>query len=489
MDKFRFSIDRGGTFTDVYAQCPGGKVRIMKLLSEDPLNYPDAPREAIRRIIGEELGYNISQNELLDSTHIEWIRMGTTVATNALLERKGEKCALVITSGFRDLLYIGNQSRPNLFDLCIDMPEVIYEEVVEVNERVCMVQDSCKLGLTSPVVMGTTGEKLYVWQMLDKEKLQSDLQRVFNLGIRSLAVVLMHSYAFPDHEISVGELAKEMGFTHVSLSSHVMPMVRIVPRGFTACVDSYLTPSIQRYVQGFLAGFKDPNNLKVLFMQSDGGLTPTNKFIGSRAILSGPAGGVVGYAVTTLLEDENMFHKPVIGFDMGGTSTDVSRYHGNYEHVFETTIAGISIQAPQLDINTVAAGGGSRLFFRSGMFVVGPESAGANPGPMCYGRGGPLTVTDANLCLGRLLPEYFPCIFGPQEDQPLDKQITMEAFQELTNTINTFIHEQDPKSTPMSLQEVAMGFVKVANETMCRPIRALTQVSVVIKSFILLNQI
>ncbi|XP_003387513.1 PREDICTED: 5-oxoprolinase [Amphimedon queenslandica] len=469
--KYRFSIDRGGTFTDVFGETPDGRVVVLKLLSEDPLNYPDAPREAIRRILTSELGpESVEEDGLIDSKYIEWIRMGTTVATNALLERKGERCALVINQGFKDLLYIGNQSRPDLFDLSVSMPQVIYDKVVEVKERVCLVRNDCHMNLQCTVVTGSTGEKVHVWEDIDKDQLVKDLQYLLEEGINSLAVVLLHSYTYQEHEKQIGSLAKEMGFTHVSLSSDVMPMVKIVPRGYTACADAYLTPCIKRYVNGFCSGFKDPNDLKILFMQSDGGLTSMDSFIGSRAILSGPAGGVVGYGQTT-----SLFGKPVIGFDMGGTSTDVSRYDNNYEHVFETTVAGITIQAPQLDINTVAAGGGSRLFFRSGLFVVGPESAGANPGPACYGKGGPLTITDANLVLGRLIPEYFPSIFGPNEDQCLMLDRSLSLMAELTETINLFLLETDPHRKPLSTQEVAMGFIAVANESMSRPIRALTQ--------------
>ncbi|XP_077982211.1 5-oxoprolinase-like isoform X2 [Glandiceps talaboti] len=475
--KFCFAIDRGGTFTDIYAKCPNGKVRVMKLLSEDPSKYPDAPREGIRRILEMETGQTMPASEPLDTSLIDWIRMGTTVATNALLERKGEPMALAITKGFQDLLYIGNQARPKIFDLEIVTPDVLYDEVVEVSERVVLEQDKCQVekkpGLQT--VTGTTGEKLEVWQAVDKEQLRKDLQKVLDKGIKSLAVVLLHSYTFDGHECEVGDLAKEMGFTHVSLSSHVMPMIRAVPRGFTACADAYLTPHIKTYVHGFASGFKNElEGCRVLFMQSDGGLTPMDRFNGSRAILSGPAGGVVGYAVTTYGKESNL---PVIGFDMGGTSTDVSRYEGQYEHVFETTTAGVTIQAPQLDINTVAAGGGSMLMFRSGLFVVGPESAGANPGPTCYRKGGPLTVTDANLVLGRLLPEYFPRIFGPKEDQSLDKDATVNAFKKLSTEVNEFLSSQ-PEGTQkeaLSVEEVAMGFIRVANETMCRPIRALTQ--------------
>ncbi|XP_060073815.1 5-oxoprolinase-like [Ylistrum balloti] len=474
-DKFQFAIDRGGTFTDIWARCPGGRVKVMKLLSVDPKNYPDAPREGIRRIMEEVGGRALPPDEPIDSAQIDWIRMGTTVATNALLERKGERMALAITKGFRDLLHIGNQARPNIFDLEIVAPDQLYEEVIEVEERVVFQQDRCEIKKACPIVTGTTGEKLEVWRSVDVSQLRQDLQRLLDRGIRSLAVVLLHSYTFADHEQEVGRVAKEMGFHQVSLSSDVMPMVRVVPRGYTACADAYLTPCIKNYVAGFASGFQGGvQGTRVLFMQSDGGLTPVDKFNGSRAILSGPAGGVVGYALTTYKKESNL---PVIGFDMGGTSTDVSRYAGHYEHVFETTTAGVTIQAPQLDINTVAAGGGSMLFFRAGLFVVGPESAGADPGPTCYMKGGPLTITDANLCLGRILPDYFPKIFGRTQDKPLDEKSTRKAFQKLTREVNEFLlHQHSTEShQPMTEEEIAMGFIRVANETMCRPIRALTQ--------------
>jgi len=468
-DKFCFAIDRGGTFTDVYALCPGGKVRVMKLLSVDPANYPDAPREGIRRILESETGTKMPPNQPIDTSLIEWIRMGTTVATNALLERKGERMALVVTKGFKDVLFIGNQARPKLFDLEIQCPEVLYEEVVEVDERLLLQSDRCQLDKKDwRKVEGSTGEGIHVVKELDRQKLKKDLEKLREKGISSIACVLMHSYLHSEHEQLVGSIAAEVGFGHVSLSSQVMPMVRIVPRGFTASADAYLTPCIKKYLSGFSSGFK--NNLagtNVLFMQSDGGLTPMDSFNGSRAILSGPAGGVVGYAMTTYQQETDL---PVIGFDMGGTSTDVSRYAGNYEHVFESTTAGVTIQAPQLDVNTVAAGGGSMLFFRSGLFVVGPESASAHPGPVCYRKGGPLAITDANLCLGRILPEYFPKIFGKSEDQPLDRAGSVAAFDKLTVEINEF-----DESKVMSKEEVAMGFIAVANEAMCRPIRALTQ--------------
>uniref|UniRef100_A0A3Q1IL25 5-oxoprolinase, ATP-hydrolysing n=1 Tax=Anabas testudineus TaxID=64144 RepID=A0A3Q1IL25_ANATE len=459
--KFNFAIDRGGTFTDVFAQLPDGRERVLKLLSWDPQNYKDAPTEGIRRVLEEETGQAFPRDQPVDTSLIGWIRMGTTVATNALLERQGERTALLVTKGFKDLLHIGTQARPKLFDLEVAVPEVLYEEVIEVDERVVLMQDDC-----------STGDSLEVWRELNLESVEKDLRGVLSRGITSLAVLLLHSYTWSNHEQAVGTLARRLGFTQVSLSSEVMPMVRAVPRGYTVCADAYLTPKIHQYLKGFTSGFKDClKDVDVLFMQSDGGLTPMEQFCGSRAVLSGPAGGVVGYAITSYSQMEQ---KPVIGFDMGGTSTDVSRYAGQYEHVFEATTAGVTLQAPQLDINTVAAGGGSRLFFRSGMFVVGPESAGAHPGPACYRKGGPLTVTDANLALGRLLPSFFPKIFGPGEDEPLCLEETMKHFHHLTQEINLFL-SSNHSQTAMSVEEVAMGFIRVANEAMCRPIRALTQ--------------
>ncbi|XP_076014060.1 5-oxoprolinase [Genypterus blacodes] len=485
--KFDFAIDRGGTFTDVFARLPGGRERVLKLLSRDPQNYNDAPTEGIRRILEEETGRVFPRDQPVDTSLIGWIRMGTTVATNALLEREGEKTALLVTKGFKDLLHIGTQARPKLFDLEVSMPDVLYDEVIEVDERVVLRQDDCQLPRKDKkrIVTGSTGDSLEVWRELDLERVEKDLRGVCSRGITSLAVLLLHSYTWSDHEKAVGSLARRLGFTQVSLSSEVMPMVRAVPRGYTVCADAYLTPKIRQYLKGFTSGFKGGlKDVDVLFMQSDGGLTPMDRFCGSRAVLSGPAGGVVGYAITSYSQTEK---KPVIGFDMGGTSTDVSRYAGRYEHVFEATTAGVTLQAPQLDINTVAAGGGSRLFFRSGMFVVGPESAGAHPGPACYRKGGPLTVTDANLALGRLLPSFFPKIFGPGEDEALSSEETTKLFRELTQEINLFLSSNQSQAnhsqngavpsgqSEMSVEEVAMGFIRVANEAMCRPIRALTQ--------------
>ncbi|XP_030387324.1 5-oxoprolinase [Scaptodrosophila lebanonensis] len=471
-DKYCFAIDRGGTFTDVLCICPGGRVRTMKLLSEDPERYSDAPREGIRRILKEETGADLAPSGLVDTSKIGWVRMGTTVATNALLERKGDPVVLVCNSGFRDLLYIGNQARPKIFDLNIRKPENLYKTVVEVDCRIVPEQrDRCQLTHNWNVLEGVAGTKYLEMKSVDEAAVRKSLADALEQGISSVAVVLAHSYACPEHERRIGAIARELGFSHVTLSHEAMPMCRLVARGYTACAEAYLTPHVDRYLASFKSGFDNQlDGVDVLFMQSDGGLTNMANFRGARAILSGPAGGVVGYAITGSRETE----LPLIGFDMGGTSTDVSRYAGIYEHVIESTTAGVTIQAPQLDINTVAAGGGSRLFFRSGLFLVGPESAGAHPGPACYKKGGPLTVTDANLILGRILPQYFPKIFGPKENEPLDYEITRTKFVELQTEINTHLKASGDERQ-LSIEEVALGFIRVANETMCRPIRALTQ--------------
>lgn len=493
----RFSIDRGGTFTDIYCEWTdqsGDKAeRVMKLLSEDPKNYPSAPREGIRRLLQEITGSPHPRDQPVPFHNIESIRMGTTVATNALLERKGARMALLVTTGFKDLLQIGNQSRPRIFDLKIAKPENLYEAVLEVDERVVLVKEGEELpghrGVSGdaalPSMTGSTGDVLLVERAPDLVALEPQLAAILARGITSLAVAFMHSYAFPGHERAVGALATRLGFTQVSLSSEVMPMVKVVPRGYTAAADAYLTPHILRYVRDFKSGFAQglqdapgsPCATRLSFMQSDGGLTPVEFFSGHRAVLSGPAAGVVGYALTTW---DPGAPTPVVALDVGGTSSDVSRFAGAYEHVFEANVAGIAIQAPQLDISTVAAGGGSRLFFRSGMFAVGPESAGAHPGPVCYRKGGFLAVTDANVQLGRVLPSYFPAIFGPSEDQPLDAEGAGKAFAALAEEVNAhYAADAAAKGLPppptKSADEIAAGFVAVANEAMCRPIRALTQ--------------
>ncbi|XP_004246400.1 5-oxoprolinase 1 [Solanum lycopersicum] len=474
--KLKFCIDRGGTFTDVYADIPGKpEGRVMKLLSVDPSNYDDAPVEGIRRILEEFTGKKIPRSSKLPTDKIEWVRMGTTVATNALLERKGERIALCVTRGFRDLLQIGNQARPHIFDLTVSKPSNLYEEVVEVDERVELVLDKEGVDVNSSpsLVQGISGELVRVVKPLDEEALKPLLNALLQKGISCLAVVLLHSYTYPDHEILLEKLALSLGFRHVSISSALTPMVRAVPRGFTASVDAYLTPVIKEYLSGFMSKFDEgQGKLNVLFMQSDGGLAPENRFSGHKAILSGPAGGVVGYSQTLFGIETD---KALIGFDMGGTSTDVSRYAGSYEQVIETQVAGAIIQAPQLDVNTVAAGGGSKLKFQFGSFRVGPDSVGAHPGPVCYRKGGQLAVTDANLILGYVIPEFFPSIFGPNEDQPLDIDATREEFEKLARQINSYRKSQDSSARDMTVEEIAQGFVNVANETMCRPIRQLTE--------------
>ncbi|KAJ2710624.1 hypothetical protein H4R19_003658, partial [Coemansia spiralis] len=347
--------------------------------------------------------------------------------------------------------------------------------VVEVDERVTLVEyamDPRPAARAPPAdaVLGRSGEHVRVLAAPDWGVVREQLRQVYAAGIRSVAVCLMHAYTFTAHEDEVGRIAREVGFSHVTLSSQLSPMVKIVPRAHSATADAYLTPGIRRYVDGFARGFDAGfGRIRVDFMQSDGGLAPIEHFSGLRAILSGPAAGVVGYSVTAFSAAEPV---PVIGFDMGGTSTDVSRFDGQLEHVFETTTAGVAIQAPQLDINTVAAGGGSQLFFRNGLMVVGPESAGAHPGPACYRKGGPLAVTDANLVLGRLRAEHFPHIFGDHEDQPLDVEAARALFEVLAADINAETRTRRPDK---SVMEIALGFVEVANETMCRPIRALTE--------------
>ncbi|KAK4934667.1 hypothetical protein LTR10_024131 [Elasticomyces elasticus] len=470
-DKIKISIDRGGTFTDVHAIVPGKSDIVLKLLSVDPANYQDAPTEGIRRVL-EATGRPSPRGSPLSLDSIDVLRMGTTVATNALLERKGTKSALLTTKGFRDLLRIGNQARPDIFDLSARRPDVLFETVVEVNERIIPShpRSSKDVLATFRYITGVTGEKFHVLQELDASKVKTDLQGLKDQGYKSIAVALVNSFACPEHELKIGEIAQSLGLS-VALSSLLQPMIKVVPRGMSATADAYLTPVIKSYVDSISANFEGglagSHGCRVEFMQSDGGLVDFRKFSGLKAILSGPAAGVVGYAATSWDPESRV---PVIGFDMGGTSTDVSRFDGHLEHTFSSSISGVSIQAPQLDIKTVAAGGGSVLSWQNGLFMVGPESASAHPGPACYRKGGPLTVTDANLLLGRLLPQYFPKIFGPTEDQPLDRDITRKKFEELTEQVNA--QQTSKKFTP---EEVALGFLKVADESMTRPIRNLTE--------------
>ncbi|KAI3625987.1 hypothetical protein CBS9595_001348 [Malassezia furfur] len=438
----------------------------------------------------------------------EYIRLSTTVATNALLERTGEKHVLVTTQGFRDIVRIGNQARPAIFDLAIHKPDVLYSEVLEVDERVTVVgytsdpkarEHAVQFASTvrgapikkeysgtdlppsagaagapyvaPDIVQGISGEAVAVLKRPNLERVRKDLKKLYDDGFRSLAIVFMYSYTFPEHEQAVKKLAQEIGFPSISCSAELMPMIKMVPRATSTTADAYLTPVLQSYIDGFFAGFdaslRDGTaGTRVEFMMSDGGLTWVEHFSGLKSIISGPAGGVVGMALTSYDKDDG---RPCIGFDMGGTSTDVSRFAGRYEQVMETTIDGVTIQSPQLDVNTVASGGSSRLFFRNGLFVVGPESASAHPGPTCYRKGGPLAITDANLVTGRLAVEMFPKIFGPNENEGLDEVQSRKAFEDLTRKIN------QETGRDMSVDEVAQGFIRVANEAMCRPIRSLTQ--------------
>lgn len=474
--KISIAIDRGGTFTDVIYKFNSTE-ETFKLLSVDPSNYPDANIEGIRRVLEKVTNKKIPRGVQLDTSLVSSIRLGTTIATNALLERKGAKCALVTTKGFKDLLHIGDQSRPDLFALNIIKPGVLYEKVVEVDERVTLPAftvdptgyDCEDIYDGEKYVRGQTNEIFEILKPLDESDLRRQLLSLKEDGIESIAIVFIHGFNFQRHEKLAGKIARELRFKNVSLSHEVLPVIKAVTRGQSTTVDAYLTPIVKEYISTFLSGLKSNYNChtRIEFMQSDGGLCSFEKFSGLKSLLSGPAGGVVGQAVTCY-DDQNKI--PLIGFDMGGTSTDVSRYAGDYEFSFESVTAGVKIAAPQLDVNTVAAGGGSILYYRNGTFVVGPESASAHPGPACYRKGGPLTVTDANLFTGRILPEFFPRIFGPNEDQPLDFEITKRKFEEITNIINA----DNPKS-PKSPQDVALGFLEVANFQMAKPIRELTE--------------
>ncbi|OJD28827.1 5-oxoprolinase (atp-hydrolyzing) [Diplodia corticola] len=471
MPPVSITIDRGGTFCDVWAHTADGKEIVFKLLSVDPASYPDAPTEGIRRVLEQLSGQPIPKGQPIDGSLIESVRIGTTVATNALLERKGERFALLTTEGFRDICRIGDQTRPDLFDLNIRKPGVLYSKVIEIAERVT-VEDyvlnphPAEIDLSDPdLVKTSSGEVIRILKRLDSSAVREQLRHLYDEGFRSLAIGFIHSYLFPDHEQAVARIAREIGFEHVSLSSELSPNIKILHRTTSACADAYLSPTVKKYVDGFISGFSILPK-RVDFMQSDGGLSAASKFTGLKAILSGPAGGVVAIARTCYDPSEGT---PVVGFDMGGTSTDISRFDKMFEHVFNTTISGTTITTPMLDVKTVAAGGGSILSWKNGLFVVGPESAGAHPGPASYRKGGPLTITDANLFLGRLVPEKFPSYFGPHANEPLDVDVVKQKFHELTAEINANLEN---KLTP---EDVASGFLAMANETMSRPIRNITE--------------
>ncbi|TPQ23342.1 hydantoinase B/oxoprolinase family protein [Streptomyces sporangiiformans] len=426
MTGWQFWVDRGGTFTDVVAQRPDGLLLTRKLLSDNPARYADAAVAGIRELLTEAGEALPGQDSGLP---VESVRMGTTVATNALLERTGERTLLVVTRGFRDALRIAYQNRPRIFAREIDLPELLYERVVEVDERIA--------------ADGT------VLRAPDLDALAGALQEAYDAGIRAVAVVCMHSHLHPAHEQAIGDLARRTGFPQISLSSEVSPLMKLVPRGDTAVVDAYLSPVLRRYVQHVA---DELQGVRLMFMQSNGGLAEAGQFRGKDAILSGPAGGIVGMARMSQLAGFDR----VIGFDMGGTSTDVSHFAGEYERVFTTQIAGVRLRAPMLDIHTVAAGGGSVLHFDGSRYRVGPDSAGADPGPACYRNGGPLTVTDANVALGRIQPAHFPRVFGPDGDQPLDDALVRDRFAALAREI------RDRTGDDRTPEQVAEGYLQIA---------------------------
>ncbi|MET3660832.1 hydantoinase B/oxoprolinase family protein [Aquamicrobium ahrensii] len=449
-----FWIDRGGTFTDIIGRDPQGGLHPLKLLSENPAAYRDAAVEGVRRLLGLHTGAPIPPGLVGE------IRMGTTVATNALLERRGDRVLLLVTRGFRDALRIAYQARPDIFAKEIILPEQLYERVVEVDER---------------VRADGTVETAFA-----PDTIRAALAQAKADGIEAVAIVFMHAWKWPAHEEMAARLCEDSGFSQISVSSRVSPLVKLVGRGDTTVVDAYLSPILSRYVRqvagelgiasqeaqaagaGAQAGERPTGNEspRLMFMMSSGGLTAADFFQGKDALLSGPAGGVVGMAGTARLAG---FRK-VIGFDMGGTSTDVAHYDGEYERAFDTEVAGVRVRAPMLRIHTVAAGGGSILHYETGRFRVGPGSAGADPGPACYRHGGPLAVTDANVMLGKLQPEFFPAIFGPGQDQPLDKATVQEKFTALAREIG------DGRSP----EAVAEGFITVAVENMANAIKKIS---------------
>ena len=477
--KWDFWIDRGGTFTDVVARRPDGSLKAHKLLSENPEAYEDAAVQGIRDLLG------LKADEPIPPETIGAVKMGTTVATNALLERKGARTLLLITRGFRDALKIGYQARPKIFARQIVKPDMLYERVVEVDERVR--------------ADGT------VEAAPDLAAVARDLEAALTDGFAAVAIVFMHSYHHPAHEQQVAALARRLGFPQVSVSYEISPLIKLVGRGDTTVVDAYLSPILRQYV-ALVAGKLGGNGgdassppplagearegeaprhsrgaqapsptlprkrereqgpgegVRLMFMMSSGGLTAAHLFQGKDAILSGPAGGVVGMAETGRAAG----FERLIGFDMGGTSTDVSHFDGEFERTFETEVAGTRMRAPMMQIHTVAAGGGSVLHFDGARFRVGPDSAGANPGPKCYRRGGPLAVTDANVMVGKLMPDFFPHIFGPHQDEPLDAASVNAAFAALANEVNAAL------GGARTTEEIADGFIKIAVDNMANAIK------------------
>jgi len=440
--RWQFWIDRGGTFTDIVARRPDGTLATAKLLSENPEHYPDAAVEGMRRLLGLAAGQPITPDR------VECVKMGTTVATNALLERKGDRTVLVITRGFADALRIAYQNRPRLFDRRIVLPELLYERVIEADER-----------------LDAQGQVL---QPLDEAALRAALQPAYDAGIRACAVVGLHGWRNPVHEQAAAAIARAIGFTQVSSSHEVSPLIKLVPRGDTTVVDAYLSPILRRYVAQVAAQMP---GVPLYFMQSSGGLTEAGRFQGKDAILSGPAGGIVGMVRTAV----SAGHGRLIGFDMGGTSTDVSHFAGGadgspgeFERAFDTQVAGVRMRAPMMSIHTVAAGGGSIISFDGARLRVGPESAGANPGPAAYRRGGPLAVTDANVMLGRIQPAHFPAVFGPGADQPLDAAVVRKQFADLAARM------AQATGRPTTPESVAAGALQIAVASMANAIKRIS---------------
>ena len=446
---WQFWIDRGGTFTDIVAQRPDGEIVIHKLLSENPERYNDAAIFGIREIL------EIPSDAPIPTEQIAAVKMGTTVATNALLERKGDRSIMLITKGFRDALRIGYQNRPNIFARHIVLPEMLYERVIEVEERYT-----------------AQGEELIPVQI--NEALMRSLQSAYDDGIRSCAIVFLHGYRYPSHEQKIAALARDIGFTQVSVSHKVTPLMKLVSRGDTTVVDAYLSPILRRYVEQVAAELRkdenttedalQPQSLRLMFMQSNGGLIEADRFQGKDSILSGPAGGIVGAVKTSAIAGFNQ----IIGFDMGGTSTDVSHFNGEYERTFETEVAGVRLRAPMMSIHTVAAGGGSILTFDGYRYRVGPESAGADPGPACYRRGGPLTVTDCNVMVGKLQAAFFPAVFGTEGNLPLNTEIVQQKFAQLAAEIG---EKTGSQRTP---EQVAEGFLAIAIDKMASAIKKIS---------------
>ena len=436
--KWQFWIDRGGTFTDIVAKRPDGQLITHKLLSENPEQYRDAAVAGIRHLLG------LTAHQPITAAQVACVKMGTTVATNALLERKGEPTLLVTTQGFKDALRIAYQNRPRLFDRRIVLPELLYQDVIEAHER-----------------MGAHGE---VVQALDVTHLQGAMQAAFAHGLRSVAIVFMHGYRYNAHEQAAAELAQQIGFTQISTSHQTSPLMKFVSRGDTTVVDAYLSPILRRYVDQVAS---EMPGVPLFFMQSSGGLTDARTFQGKDAILSGPAGGIVGMARTAQLAHDvsdasTASSVKVIGFDMGGTSTDVSHFAGEFEREFETQVAGVRMRAPMMSIHTVAAGGGSILSFDGARLRVGPQSAGANPGPASYRRGGPLAVTDANVMLGKIQPHYFPKVFGPEANEPLNRDAVLQQFNTLA------------KQMQRPAEHIAEGFVHIAVQQMANAIKKIS---------------